>query len=132
DAVTGSGLAGDGDVGFADGETFRFDNAADAKDHGARAFALNHFTQTARSGVVEVGDEKNFAAATALGIGAITLGARECQGAAAKGGLLRIHLAVEISIGGFDNGPIELKRLRFLGGCIWNHFASDISSVRID
>src|SRR5437899_859057 len=109
DAVAGSGLAGDGDVGFADGKTFRFDNAADSKEHGARAFRLNCFTQTSRTGVVEVRDEKNFAAATALGISAITLGTGEGQRAAAKEGLLRIHLAVELPIGGFDNGPIELK-----------------------
>jgi hypothetical protein len=48
-AIAGSGLAGDGDVGFADGETFRFDNASDPKDHCAGSFGLNRFTQTART-----------------------------------------------------------------------------------
>src|SRR5438093_6733096 len=121
DAVAGGGLAGDGDIGFADLQPLRLDHAAYPEDHGARAFRLNRFAQTARTGVVEVRDEKNSATASALGIGAITLGAGECQEAASNGRLLRIHLAVELPIGGFDNGPIELKALRLAAGHIRNH-----------
>src|SRR5688572_20198769 len=130
DAVAGRRLASDRDVGFADCKTFRFDNAANPKDHRARAFRLERFAQTAGTRVVEIGHEQNFAAASALRVSAITLGAGECQSAAPKGRLLRIHLAVEFSIGGIDNSSIELKDLRLPAGHIRNHFSIGSRNAR--
>lgn len=128
DSVAGSGLAGNGDVGFANFQSLRFDNAADPKEHGAGSFRLNRFAQTARTGVVEVRDEKNFSAAFAFGIGAIALGTGECQSAAPNRNLLRVHLTVELPVCGFDNGPglrqpIKRRWLdssRAIGKLAWN------------
>src|SRR5437016_1862790 len=120
-AVAGSGLAGDSEVRFADHQALRLDYAADAEDHRARPLGLDGLSQAAGSGVAEIGYDENFPAASAPGISPIAFRAGECQGAAPNGGLLRIHQAVELPIGGFDNGPIELKALRLAAGHIRNH-----------
>src|SRR6266700_1350672 len=86
DSITGGGLASDGDVGFADHQALRLDYPADAEDHRAWAFGLDCLPQAAGTGVVEIGDEENSAAASALGISAIAFRAGERQCAATNGG----------------------------------------------
>src|SRR6185503_3147940 len=47
DALTGSGLTSEGDVGFPDHQAPGLDHTADAEDHCARAFGFDRFPQAA-------------------------------------------------------------------------------------
>ena len=65
-AVTGRGVAGDGEVRRANAEViFQPDDARDVEDDDARAAGFTGFAKTSRPAVVEVRDDKNFSTAPA-------------------------------------------------------------------
>jgi hypothetical protein len=73
-------------------QALRLDQPAYAKDYGARALGLDGFSQAAGTGVVVIGEEEHFAAASAPGKSAIAFRTGERKGAATNGSLLCIDL----------------------------------------
>ena len=79
DAVAGSGVARDGDVGRADADGgFQANDARDVEDDDARPALLTGVAKASRPAVVQVRDDKDFAAATAERIHPAAPGAGKC------------------------------------------------------
>ena len=87
DAVTGGGLAGEGDPAVADGEgRDEADGAADIEDDDPGARGLDRRAQAAGAGVGEGGDSQDLPAAPAEGRGPGPLGTAEGGGGSRGGG----------------------------------------------
>src|SRR5258708_320434 len=76
--------------------------------------------------------EPDFAASSAPGVGAVTFRPGESQSALSEWGLLRVCLAVKLSVRGFHDAVLKPKLLRLFSGNIRNHCPARICNARID
>ena len=103
DAVAGGCLPRDGNVRLRNPEDrLKVDHACHFEDDGARAGCLDRFAQTARTRIVQICHENDFASAASLGILTVALGRRE--------GLLTRRQLARRAVQGYGNCEQQNQR----------------------